>query len=274
MGLLVTPKSFSVVPTSWVQRRLELLYRATHSFILENASRSHQGYLFIFVELGSLLALYNLIGLLPYGFTLTAQAIATGFYAAMVFIGLSSIAIQRHGVYFFNLFLPAGTPFFLAPLMVILELISYTARLLRLAIRLFANMMAGHALLAILGAFTYEGLLAGGLSRIASLAGVFVVYAVLAMEFAVAMLQVFVFMTLFSLYLNDTASTAHLFFEVRQSSTPKSALLKKTSSFLILLCFCSFFEIGLLKVSEGKNQANYSRMQTQTNEQQPLCYYA
>lgn len=94
-------------------------------------------------------------------------------------------------------------------LLVLLEVISYYSRVVSISVRLFANMMAGHALLKILGSFTYKGILGGGFSLLGSLLGVAIVFATLGLEFGVALLQAFVFLTLACLYLADVATAFH-----------------------------------------------------------------
>lgn len=196
---------------SWSGVIGELLVRGLKNFLVSNATLAQQGYVPVFSVLILSLAAFNLAGVLPFGFTVTSHIGATLFYAFTIFFGLNFIALARYGRAFFGIFAPAGTPFALLPLLVLLEFVSYAVRPLSLSIRLFANMLAGHALLKILVSFAFRGLTAGnGFALAASLLGLSLIGAVLLLEFAVALLQVFVFATLFALYLVDVHTVAHL----------------------------------------------------------------
>lgn len=195
---------------SWSGAAGELLVRGLKNFLVSNATLAQQGYVPVFAVLVLSLAAFNLAGVAPFGFTVTSHIGATLFYAFTVFFGLNFIALARYGRTFFGIFAPAGTPFALLPLLVLLEFVSYAVRPLSLSIRLFANMLAGHALLKILVSFAFRGLTAGnGFALAASLLGLTLIGAVLLLEFAVALLQVFVFATLFALYLVDVHTVAH-----------------------------------------------------------------
>src|SRR6201999_2219932 len=146
--------------------------------------------LFMFIFFG------NLLGLIPYGFTFTSHIIVTFALAAVVFIGVTIIGIARHGTHFLRLFVPEGVPLVLLFLLVPIELLSYLIRPFTLSIRLFANMLAGHTMLAIFGGFAASvGLLA--------IFPVALDVAILALEVLVAALQAYVFAILTCLYLRD-----------------------------------------------------------------------
>lgn len=183
--------------------------RALAAFLEANATRAQLPQLPLLLLLVLSLGLYNLAGLLPYGFTFSAHLVVTLFYSGSLFFGLNWVALQRHRLAYFSLFLPGGTPLGLQPLMVLLELVSYLSRPLSLAIRLFANMMAGHALLKILLSFALRGLEGSALPLLAALLSLGAIGAILLLELMVALLQVFVFATLFSLYLVDAHNPQH-----------------------------------------------------------------
>jgi F-type H+-transporting ATPase subunit a len=138
----------------------------------------------------------NLLGLIPYSYTVTSQIIVTFALAAIVFIGVTIIGIVKHGTRFLRLFVPEGVPIVLLLLLVPIELLSYFIRPFTLSIRLFANMLAGHTMLAIFGGFVA----AIGLLGIIPL-GVDVL--LIFLELLVAVLQAYVFTILTCLYLND-----------------------------------------------------------------------
>jgi F-type H+-transporting ATPase subunit a len=138
----------------------------------------------------------NLLGLIPYSFTVTSHIIVTFALAAIVFIGVTIIGIAKHGVRFLRLFVPEGVPLPLLVLLVPIELLSYFIRPFTLSIRLFANMLAGHTMLAIFGGFAASV----GFFAILPL-GIDV--ALMALELLVAALQAYVFAILTCLYLRD-----------------------------------------------------------------------
>jgi ATP synthase subunit 6 len=95
----------------------------------------------------------NMLGMIPYSFTVTSHIVVTLGLAMMAFLAINIIGIKTHGFHMLSLFLPSGAPIALAPLLVMIELVSYSFRVISLALRLFANMMSGHCLLKILAGF-------------------------------------------------------------------------------------------------------------------------
>lgn len=139
----------------------------------------------------------NLFGMIPFSFTVTSHIIVTFALAAFIFVGVTLIAIIKHGpMKFLGFFCPHGTPLWLAPLIFLIELISYLSRPISLSIRLAANMMAGHAMLKVLAGFVF----ALGLAGIAPLALIIVL---VGFEIFVAILQAYIFTVLTCVYLND-----------------------------------------------------------------------
>jgi F-type H+-transporting ATPase subunit a len=146
--------------------------------------------IFLFVLVG------NVLGLLPFAFTFTSQIIVNFSLAFLVVSVITLYGFVRHGLGFLRLFCPKGVPWWVAPILVPIELISYLSRPLSLAIRLFANMVAGHSMLKI---FAYFTLVLGGLGVLPLMVNV----ALLAFELMVAFLQAYVFAMLCCIYLND-----------------------------------------------------------------------
>ncbi len=139
----------------------------------------------------------NLIGMIPGAFTVTSHIMVTFVLAGFLFILITVVGFVRHGTHYFSLFLPEGTPMWMAPLMVVIELFSYLARPVSLSIRLAANMIAGHTMLKIIAGFIVPlGILAGWLplAFLVVLTG---------FEIFVALLQAYIFAMLTSVYLND-----------------------------------------------------------------------
>ena len=145
----------------------------------------------------------NMIGMLPYSFTVTSHIIVTFALAAIIFIGVTFIGFVKHGVRYLELFMPKGIPLVLLPLIVIIEIISYLSRPISLSVRLFANMMAGHTMLKVFGGFVISlGLLGGWLPLSFSVA-------LTGLEILVAFLQAYVFAILTCIYLNDALNLHH-----------------------------------------------------------------
>jgi ATP synthase subunit 6 len=96
----------------------------------------------------------NVLGMIPYSFTVTSHLIVTFCTALAIFLGINILGILKHGKHLLSLFFPPGAPIGLAPLLVLIEFVSYTFRVLSLSVRLFANLMSGHTLLKILATFS------------------------------------------------------------------------------------------------------------------------
>jgi len=158
--------------------------------------------LFVF----SFILIANLIGLLPYGFTITGHIIFTFQIAFSLFFGITLINIINNKLEFLNLFVPSGVPKPLIPFLVIIEVVSYLIRPFSLSVRLFANMLAGHTLLNILSAFIFNVFKKYAL--ISFLPLLFIVF-IIVLEFCIAIVQAYIFSILTCIYLNDIYNTSH-----------------------------------------------------------------
>jgi F-type H+-transporting ATPase subunit a len=139
----------------------------------------------------------NVLGLLPGAFTVTSHIIVTFGMAAFIFLMVTIVGLVRHGFGFFSYFAPEGAPMWLMPVMIPIEIISYLIRPMTLSIRLFANMVAGHVMLAVIGGFAFAlGVWAGWLP-------VAVVSLLFGLELLIACLQAYVFTVLTCIYLHD-----------------------------------------------------------------------
>jgi len=159
--------------------------------------------LFIFV------LLLNLIGLIPFSFTLTSHIIITLTLSVSTFIGINIISFKKYGLHFFSIFLPSGTPLLLALLLVPIEIISYLVKPISLSIRLFANMMAGHTLLKVIVGFANTLMLAGGVYFIIHYIPLLILIPLYFLELGVALIQSFVFCILICIYINDSTNITH-----------------------------------------------------------------
>jgi ATP synthase subunit 6 len=167
-------------------------------------SKEVRYHLFSAFYLFFLILLLNLIGLAPFCFCITAQLCVTLFLGLSFFIAINLYSIFKHGLNFFKLFFPQGTSVYLSFLLVPLEIISYMFRPLSIAVRLFANMMAGHTLLAVIAGFAWSMLLSFTfLGIISSIVPTFVCSCLWFLEFGVALIQAYVFCILFCIYVSD-----------------------------------------------------------------------
>jgi F-type H+-transporting ATPase subunit a len=157
---------------------------------------------FIF-SLFNFILIANLISMIPYSFAISAQIIGIIALSLTLWLGLTILGLNTHGWNFFSLFVPTGTPLALVPVLVLIETLSYSSKALSLGLRLSANIMAGHLLMLILGSLIL-GLM--GSSLIGLVLGVIPmtgVIAIVILEFAIGMIQAYVFCILFSGYLKD-----------------------------------------------------------------------
>jgi F-type H+-transporting ATPase subunit a len=153
----------------------------------------------------------NLMGMMPFGiipgvhpFTVTSQFTVTGIMAIISFGIVLVVGFWKHGLHFFSLFVPAGTPFLLKLLIVPIEFVSFLVRPFSLALRLFVAMMAGHVLLEVLSSFVIDSANAGpGFGIAIGIPSFILMVAICALELLVAGIQAYVFALLTSLYIND-----------------------------------------------------------------------
>lgn len=136
------------------QTLFEYLYDFIFYTLLSENVKKNGSYFFpVLFTIFSFIFFCNLLGMIPYSFTVTSHIVVTLGVALMAFVSINIIGIKTHGVHLLSLFLPPGAPLALAPLLVMIELVSYSFRVVSLALRLFANMMSGHCLLKILAGF-------------------------------------------------------------------------------------------------------------------------
>ena len=197
---------FVLAPTKLVPTRLqsiaEQLYEVvdnmTHEVLHENARTYFPFVLTLFL----FILFANVLGLIPYSFTVTSHIIVTLALALTVFVGATIIGFWRNGFKYLKLFVPSGVPVLLLPLVVLIEIVSYFIRPMSLSIRLFANMMAGHMMLKVMAGFV---VMLGYFGFVPLLAMV----GLTGLELLVAALQAYVFALLTCMYLNDAMHVDH-----------------------------------------------------------------
>jgi ATP synthase subunit 6 len=145
--------SAKLLPSAW-QSVVELFYEFVFFSVLsENVKKDGSFYFPILFSIFVFIFSCNLFGLVPYSFTVTSHCVVTVALAGFFFLAINIVGARKHGFQMLALFLPSGAPIILAPLLVVIEAVSYSFRVVSLALRLFANMMSGHCLLKILAGF-------------------------------------------------------------------------------------------------------------------------
>jgi F-type H+-transporting ATPase subunit a len=207
VGLIMALLVYGMRPRAVVPGRLQSLAETAYEFVhdLVTGQVGDEGKrffpfvfaLFMFVLFG------NLLGMLPYAFTFTSHIAVTFALAMIVFVLITGVAIALHGTHFFSYFLPEGAPKVLAPLIIVIEIISYLSRPISLSVRLFANMVAGHVMLKVFATFVVMMGGAGAIGVLGAAAPLAINIALVGFEFLVAFLQAYVFAMLTSIYLHD-----------------------------------------------------------------------
>nr|YP_011017724.1 ATP synthase F0 subunit a [Griffithsia okiensis]WQF69547.1 ATP synthase F0 subunit a [Griffithsia okiensis] len=192
---LLIPNSFQVFK--------EFFYNLTSNIVKDNLGPKGEVFLPFIFTLHFFLFFSNLIGMVPYSFTITSHIIFTFSLALSIFIGINIIGLKTHGLLFFSLFLPKNVPIFIIPLLITIEFLSYLVKVFTLSIRLFANMTSGHTLLKIIAGFSWTMLKSGGLLAFFHIIPLFLLLALIGLEIAIAILQAYVFTLLSCIYLND-----------------------------------------------------------------------
>ena len=185
----------ALVPGRW-QSMVELSYGFVGNLIRDTIGPEGRSYFPLIFTIFMFILFGNIWGMMPYSFTFTSHIAVTFAMASVIFVGVTILGFVKHGVHFFAFFLPAGSPMFIAPLLIVIEIISYLSRPISLSVRLFANMLAGHTLLKVFAGF----IVSLGVFGVVPLA---FVIALTGLEFVIAFLQAFVFTILTCLYIND-----------------------------------------------------------------------
>jgi F-type H+-transporting ATPase subunit a len=186
----------SMVPGR-LQSVAEILFEFVSGMLKENVGEEGRRYLPFVFSLFMFVLLGNLLGMIPYGFTYTSHIVVTFGLAVIVFVAVTVIGLLRHGLHFFSLFVPAGAPWWLLPILVPIEIISYLSRPISLSVRLFANMLAGHTMMKVFAGFVIALGFLGGWLPLA------LIVALTGFEIGVAILQAYVFSLLTCIYLKD-----------------------------------------------------------------------
>ena len=199
----------NLVPTR-LQSAAEISYEFVATTVRSTAgSEGMRFFPFVFSIFMFVLAL-NMLGLIPYAFTVTSHIIITAALAITVFLTVLIYGLMRHGLHFFNLFVPKGVPVYILPLIVGIEILSFISRPISHSVRLFANMLAGHITLKVFAGFII--LMGSALGTVGWVGGILpftMIVILMALETLVAFLQAYVFAILTCIYLNDAIHPGH-----------------------------------------------------------------
>lgn len=192
-----------VTPNQWSLAQ-ESLYATIHSIVINQINKNGQVFFPFMYTLFIFILINNLIGMIPYSFASTSHFILTFSLSFTVVLGATILGFQKHGLKFFSLFVPAGCPLGLLPLLVLIEFISYLARNISLGLRLAANILSGHMLLNILSGFTYNIMTSGLLFFFIGMLPLAFIIAFSGLELAIAFIQSQVFVVLSCSYIKDS----------------------------------------------------------------------
>jgi F-type H+-transporting ATPase subunit a len=196
-----------------VPGRMQSVAEMSYEFIADTlrSSAGSEGMKFfpLVFSLFMFILVVNMIGLIPYTFTVTSHIIITASLALLVFTTVIVYGFAKHGLHFFKLFVPSGIPIYILPLVTFIEVLSFVSRPISHSVRLFANMLAGHITLKVFAGFI---VMLGGLGFLGWLGALLplgLTVAMTALELLVAFLQAYVFAILTCIYINDAIHPGH-----------------------------------------------------------------
>lgn len=209
LGFLI----FSVSSRALVPSRMQLVAEMSYEFVAnlmrDTVGREGLRYFPFIYSLFMFILICNMLGMVPYFFTVTSHIIVTFALAMAVFVAIIAIGLARHGLKFLKLFVPSGVPAALIPLVTLIEIFSFFTRPVSLSIRLFANILAGHITLKVFASFIFAMASTGALGVLGAIGPLLMTIALTALEILVAFLQAYVFAVLASIYLNDALHPGH-----------------------------------------------------------------
>jgi F-type H+-transporting ATPase subunit a len=206
--MLIPTRSRALVPGRF-QSIAEISYEFVADTINSTAGKEGMKFFPLVFSLFIFVLTVNLLGLLPYGFTVTSHIIVTVALALLVFFTVIIYGFWKNGLRFFKLFVPSGIPIYILPLIVFIEVLSFLSRPISHSVRLFANMLAGHITLKVFAGFIVMLSALGIHGMFGAILPLALVVALTALEFLVAFLQAYVFAILTCIYLNDAIHPGH-----------------------------------------------------------------
>jgi F-type H+-transporting ATPase subunit a len=192
------------------QSAAELSYVFVANMIRTTAGQEGMKFFPLVYSLFMFILVSNVIGIIPYTFTISSHIIVTAAFALLVFFTVLIYGFYKNGLKFFRIFVPPGVPMYILPLVVGIEIISFLSRPLSHSVRLFANMLAGHITLKVFAGFVAMlGTSLGAIGWIGGIVPLALTVALTALELLVAFLQAYVFAVLTCIYLNDAIHGGH-----------------------------------------------------------------
>jgi F-type H+-transporting ATPase subunit a len=206
--LLLATSSASIVPGR-LQAAAEMSYEFVANMLRDAAGKEGMRFFPLVFSLFMFVLFANLLGMVPYFFTVTSHIIVTFALALLVILTVIIYGFYKNGMGFLKLFVPHGIPGYLVPLVVLIEVISFLSRPISLSVRLFANMLAGHITLKVFAGFVFSLGTLGAVGIGGAILPFLMTVALTALEFLVAFLQAYVFAVLTCMYLNDALHPSH-----------------------------------------------------------------
>ena len=192
------------------QSMAEIAYEFIASTVRGNAGAEGMKFFPLVFSIFMFICISNLVGVVPYAFTISSHIIVTAALALLVFFTVLIYGFYKNGLKFFKIFVPSGIPIFILPLVVFIEVFSFFLRPVSHSVRLFANMLAGHIALKVFAGFVAMlGVSLGAIGWIGGMAPLALTVAIYALEILVAFLQAYVFAILTVIYLNDALHPGH-----------------------------------------------------------------
>jgi len=188
-----------LIPRIW-QLSLEMIFIFIYRLIFQQVGKEGLIYFSFIFSLFTFILFLNLFSLLPYSFAVTSHLIWTLYFSLSICLGVFFIGVYNHQVHFFRLFVPE-VPFLLYPMMIFIEIFSYVLRSFSLAIRLSANIIAGHTLVHIISDLIF---FLGNVKSFLILFPFLLLLVIFVLEMGIAFLQAYIFVTLICMYLNDS----------------------------------------------------------------------
>lgn len=206
--LILSTRGRGLVPNR-AQVLSEMMYEFVAGMVRQSAGTEGMKFFPFVFSLFMFVLVANLLGMFPYFFTVTSHIIVTFALAMMVMTTVIVYGVMRNGFGFLKLFVPAGVPGYVLPIVVPIEIVSFLSRPISLSVRLFANMLAGHITLKVFAGFIVTLGSLGFLGIFGAVLPLIMTVALIALEFLVSVLQAYVFAVLASMYLNDAIHPSH-----------------------------------------------------------------
>jgi F-type H+-transporting ATPase subunit a len=207
--LMILPmRRAALIPGRW-QTLPEVFYEFIQSLVRDVIGPGGMKFLPFVFTLFMMVFMGNMLGMIPYSFTFTSHIIVTAVLGVLVFLVVTIMGFVNHGWHFLSLFAPSGLPKFIYIILVPIEIISFLSRPVTLAVRLCANMMAGHTVLKVFAGFSVAMIAASGALQFASILPLILNALIVALELLVAVLQAYIFTILTCVYLKDAVELHH-----------------------------------------------------------------